>query len=82
MIGLEQRDHCQLRARRANDTGEIEERETARAERRFDRAAEHPQRKHVERDVREVSMQKRVREDLPRLKSHAYETAVVELRRL
>ncbi len=61
---------------------EIEEREAARAERGFHLAADHPQRKHVERDVREISVQKSVREDLPRLECHAHEAAIVELRHL
>ncbi len=70
--------HKQLRHRRDDGTDEIVNDEVTRAERAFDRAAEHVQRQHVEQDVGKTPMHKGIGHQLPRPETQRYDLTVGE----
>jgi hypothetical protein len=71
-----------VRNRRGHRAEEVIERVMLRAQQMFDGTTEHPQREHVEEDVRPAAVQERVRDHLPDIKSRRHHLAVRILHQL
>src|SRR6516165_1482160 len=65
-----QRRDRELSDRGGDDADEVIDEITPSAEDLLDRAAEHPQRKHVESDMHQIAVQEGIRHQLPRLEAH------------